>query len=112
MRVLVISDPETDDAAASLAIQIGGGDDPENRAGMAHYLEHMLFLGTEKYPELDSYRAFIEQNGGATNAYTALDLTNYNFSIEPNSLSLLLTDLRNFLSHLFSQQSKSVVNEP
>jgi secreted Zn-dependent insulinase-like peptidase len=96
MRVLVISDPETDDAAASLAIQIGGGDDPENRAGMAHYLEHMLFLGTEKYPELDSYRTFIEQNGGATNAYTAIDLTNYNFSIEPDSLKPALDRFAQF----------------
>ena len=96
MRVLVISDPETDDAAASLAIQIGGGDDPENRAGMAHYLEHMLFLGTEKYPELDSYRTFIEQNGGATNAYTAIDLTNYNFSIDPDSLKPALDRFAQF----------------
>ena len=82
--------------AASLAIQIGGGDDPENRAGMAHYLEHMLFLGTEKYPELDSYRAFIEQNGGSTNAYTAIDLTNYNFSIEPDSLKPALDRFAQF----------------
>ena len=96
IRVLLISDPETDDAGASLAIQIGGGDDPENRAGMAHYLEHMLFLGTEKYPELDSYRAFIEQNGGSTNAYTAIDLTNYNFSIEPDSLKPALDRFAQF----------------
>ena len=86
LQVLVISDPETTQAAASLAVRIGAGDDPADRAGMAHYLEHMLFLGTEKYPELDGYRGFIEQNGGSTNASTAIDYTNYNFRIDADYL--------------------------
>ncbi len=86
LTVLVISDPEAERSAASMSVLVGGGDDPAGRAGMAHYLEHMLFLGTEKYPGLDEYRAFIEQNGGSTNAYTAIDLTNYQFEIEPTFL--------------------------
>ena len=86
LQVLVISDPETTQAAASLAVRIGAGDDPADRAGMAHYLEHMLFLGTEKYPELDGYRGYIEQNGGSTNASTAIDYTNYNFRIDADHL--------------------------
>ncbi len=83
LTVLVISDPDAERSAASMSLLVGGGDDPAGREGMAHYLEHMLFLGTEKYPGLDEYRAFIEQNGGSTNAYTAIDLTNYQFEIEP-----------------------------
>lgn len=86
LQVLVISDPETTQAAASLAVRIGAGDDPLDRAGMAHYLEHMLFLGTEKYPELDGYRGFIEQNGGSSNASTGIDYTNYNFRIDADHL--------------------------
>ncbi len=86
MKVMVISDREAQRAAASLSVLVGGGSDPEGRNGMAHFLEHMLFLGTEKYPQLDGYRAFIEQNGGSSNAYTAIDLTNYQFTIEPDFL--------------------------
>ncbi len=96
MRVLVISDPETSRAAAALAVRIGAGDDPPDRAGLAHYLEHMLFLGTEKYPELDSYRTFIDQHGGSSNAYTAIDVSNYNFRIDADYLKPALDQLAQF----------------
>ena len=51
----------------------GSGDDPKDRAGLAHFLEHMLFLGTERYPAADEYQRFISENGGGHNAYTALE---------------------------------------
>ena len=50
LNVLVISDPDTDKAAASLDVLIGRRNDPSGREGLAHFLEHMLFLGTKKYP--------------------------------------------------------------
>ncbi len=105
MQVLLISDSETDESAAALAVRVGGQDDPEDREGMAHYLEHMLFLGTEKYPELDGYRKFIEQNGGMTNAYTAIDTTNYNFSIKPEFFAPALDRFAQFfISPLFPEE--------
>ena len=105
MQVLLISDDKTSEAAAALAVRVGSGDDPEDRPGLAHYLEHMLFLGTEKYPELDSYRAFIEQNGGSSNASTSIDLTNYNFSIDADYLKPALDRFAQFfISPLFPEQ--------
>ncbi|MEP3590986.1 MAG: insulinase family protein, partial [Marinobacter sp.] len=50
LRVILVSDAEADKAAASLNVAVGSGNDPSDREGMAHFLEHMLFLGTEKYP--------------------------------------------------------------
>ncbi len=96
MRVLIISDSEAIDSAVSIAVRVGGGDDPKTRAGLAHLLEHMLFLGTEKYPELDGYRKFIEKHGGQTNAYTSIDITNYNFSIDPSYLEPALDRFSEF----------------
>ena len=105
LQVLVISDPETSQAAVSLAVRIGAGDDPPDRAGLAHYLEHMMFLGTEKYPELDSYRRYIDQNGGSSNAFTAIDLTNYNFRIDANNLQPALDQFAQFfIAPLFPEQ--------
>ena len=105
MQVLLISDAETDESAAALAVRVGGQDDPEGREGMAHYLEHMLFLGTEKYPELDGYRKFIEQNGGFSNAYTAIDITNYNFAIKPEFFAPALDRFAQFfISPLFPEE--------
>ena len=82
LKVLLISDPITDKSAAALDIGVGSGDDPENREGLAHLLEHMLFLGTERYPEAGEYQAFIQKHGGSNNAYTLPNHTNYYFDIE------------------------------
>ncbi|MGI9325471.1 MAG: insulinase family protein, partial [Pseudomonadales bacterium] len=83
MQVLLVSDPTTDKAAASLVVQRGSFHEPEDRPGIAHFLEHMLFIGTEKYPEVDAYQKFIGTHGGSSNAYTALDHTNYFFDVNP-----------------------------
>ncbi len=81
LGVVVVSDPTTDKAAASLDVHVGSGSDPEGREGLAHFLEHMLFLGTEKYPDPAEYARFITSHGGSNNAYTSFDHTNYFFDV-------------------------------
>ena len=83
LKLLLASDPNADKAAASLVVFRGSFHEPPERPGLAHFLEHMLFIGTEKYPEVDGYQAFISANGGSANAYTAGDHTNYFFDIDP-----------------------------
>ena len=51
LRVLLISDPDTDKSAAALDVRVGSGSDPAERPGLAHLIEHMLFLSNEQYPE-------------------------------------------------------------
>lgn len=70
MRVILISDPQTDKSAAALSVEVGYLSDPEEVPGLAHFLEHMLFLGTAKYPEENSYSTFLASNGGTSNAST------------------------------------------
>ena len=48
LKVLLISDPETDISAASLSVNVGSMSDPWEIQGLAHFLEHMLFMGTKK----------------------------------------------------------------
>lgn len=81
LQVIAISDPTLEVAGASLSVGVGSYQNPESIAGLAHYLEHMLFLGTEKYPEANSFQAFVQKNAGFSNAYTATDHTNYFFQI-------------------------------
>ena len=59
LRVLLIHDPTAERSAASLAVNCGHFADPPERQGMAHFLEHMLFLGTEAFPHPGEYQAFI-----------------------------------------------------
>ncbi len=86
MEVLLISDPDTVKAAASLDIGVGSGDNPRGRGGLAHFLEHMLFLGTDKYPDPAEYEEYITEHGGSRNAYTAYENTNYFFDINADYL--------------------------
>ncbi len=83
LTVVLVSDPTTDKAAAALAVYRGSYDDPDGRQGLAHFLEHMLFLGTTKYPKVDGYQNYITTHGGTFNAYTAADLTNFFFDVQP-----------------------------
>ncbi|ETN75901.1 peptidase, M16 family [Necator americanus] len=60
--------------------------DPWELPGIAHFCEHMLFLGTDKYPSENEYSKFISAHAGSTNAYTAADHTNYHFDVKPDQL--------------------------
>ena len=81
LRVLLIQNEETDKCAAALAVNVGHFNDPKDRQGLAHFLEHMLFLGTEKYPDGSEYQKFISQHGGSNNAWTATEHTCFYFDI-------------------------------
>ena len=105
LEVIVISDPETDKAAASLDVNIGSSDDPNDFEGLAHFLEHMLFLGTEKYPEPDEYQKYISDHGGMNNAYTSLENTNYFFDVQSEHLLGALDRFSEQFTHpLFNEE--------
>ncbi len=96
MEVLLISDPEAPKAAASLDVLVGSADSPGDRAGLAHFLEHMLFLGTDKYPDAAEYERFITEHGGSHNAYTSFENTNYFFDVNAADLPVALDRFAQF----------------
>ena len=106
LSVLLISDPKADKAAAAMNIAVGSNADPEGRQGLAHFLEHMLFLGTQKYPEAGAYKTFIQSHGGKLNAYTAHENTNYYFEVLASSLEGALDIFAQFfIEPLFTEGS-------
>ena len=66
LRVLLTSYPNAAKAAASMDVQVGYMTDPQQLPGLAHFCEHMLFLGTEKYPDEGSYQQFLSEHGGSS----------------------------------------------
>ncbi len=98
LRVILISDANADKAAASLDVNVGSYHDPVEREGLAHFLEHMLFLGTKKFPSPDEYQAFISDNGGSHNAYTSSHHTNYFFDVDAKKLDLALDRFSQFFT--------------
>ncbi|MEW7865155.1 insulinase family protein [Aeromonas diversa] len=96
LRVLLIEDPDADKSAASLAVNCGHFDDPADREGMAHFLEHMLFLGTRDFPKAGEYQQFINRHGGSNNAWTGTEYTNYYFDIDDDYLAPALERFAQF----------------
>jgi protease-3 len=115
LDVILVSDVTSDKSAASLSVGVGMLKDPSTQAGMAHYLEHMLFLGTEKYPDTAEYGKFMSNNGGSSNAYTWLDITNYMFQINNAPFDEALDRFSDFfkspkLYAEYTEKEKNAVN--
>ncbi|KAJ2028439.1 metalloprotease, partial [Coemansia sp. S610] len=100
---LCVQDTEAKEAAASLSVNVGSNANPAEFQGLAHFLEHMLFLGTEKYPKEGEYNAYLASNSGRSNAYTSFTETNYYFSIFNGALENALDRFAQFfISPLFN----------
>lgn len=87
LKVILVSDPKTDKSAASLSVHIGALLDPWPFQGLAHLVEHALFIGSKKYPEDNSFKDFIVQHGGRTNGNTNHTETIYYFDVDTDSLA-------------------------
>lgn len=82
LEAYLISDPSTEQSAAALTVNAGSWDEPEESQGIAHFLEHMLFLGTKKYPNESEFTNFLGTYAGDYNAFTYNDMTAYMFAIQ------------------------------
>lgn len=65
---------------------VGSLSDPPNIAGLSHFCEHMLFLGTKKYPKENEYSQFLSEHAGSSNAFTSGEHTNYYFDVSHEHL--------------------------
>jgi insulysin len=77
LRVLLVSDPKSNRSAAAIDVNVGYFSDPKELSGLAHFCEHMSFLGTKKYPQEEEFSTFLAANGGSSNAYTDSEDTVY-----------------------------------
>ncbi|XP_033884847.3 nardilysin-like [Acipenser ruthenus] len=69
-------------SAAALCVGIGGFSDPDDLPGLAHFLEHMVFMGSEKYPAENGFDAFLKKHGGSDNASTDCERTVFQFDVQ------------------------------
>jgi len=96
LRALLISDADATTCAAALSVHVGFYSDPDQVPGLAHFCEHMLFLGTREYPEENSFKRFLSANGGSQNAFTGETDTTYFFDASPGSLQEALKRFSSF----------------
>lgn len=82
LAVLLVHHIDSEKSAAALTINVGHFDDPAEREGLAHFLEHMLFLGSTNYPEPGAFQHFVSEHGGNLNAWTGSEHSHFYFDIE------------------------------
>lgn len=106
LNVILISDPEMNVAAASLCVNIGNYNDPIKYQGLAHFLEHMLFMGSKKYKDENYYFEYLNEHGGTSNAYTSSEITNYFFDVNAEYFDKALDIFsRFFIDPLFKKET-------
>ncbi|CCU81260.1 a-pheromone processing metallopeptidase Ste23 [Blumeria hordei DH14] len=81
LEVLLVHDAETDKASAAMDVNVGNFSDEDEMPGMAHAVEHLLFMGTKKYPVENAYSQYLSAHSGSSNAYTGATSTNYYFEV-------------------------------
>lgn len=106
LKYSIIQDDTSDSSYIAVGINVGSEMDPDDYEGLAHFLEHMLFLGSEKFPGEKDFEEKVKMNGGMTNAYTAGNITVYYLSVLHSGLEEILdTFSQFFISPLFNSES-------
>ncbi|XP_018441552.2 nardilysin-like [Raphanus sativus] len=75
-------DHQTKKAAAAMCVAMGSFLDPPEAQGLAHFLEHMLFMGSTEFPDENEYDSYLSKHGGSSNAYTEMEHTCYHFEVK------------------------------
>lgn len=76
VRLILVPLKGVDSVATAVMVGVGSRYETPQTNGISHFLEHMVFKGTKKYPTTDDVN-IIEKVGGLQNAYTDIDITNY-----------------------------------
>jgi zinc protease len=117
LRVYLLPIKNSPTVTTMVAYRVGSADEEKTQTGLSHYLEHLMFKGTDKLMPGDVDRA-TQRNGGRNNAYTSEDMTVYHFDFAADrwqiALSIEADRMRNIRideKHEFQQEKGNVISE-
>jgi zinc protease len=117
LKVYLKPIPESPIVTTMVAYKVGACDEDLDSTGLSHYLEHLMFKGTDKIMPGDIDRLTL-RNGGANNAYTSEDYTNYHFDFAADrwesALQIEADRMRNLRidqKHEFQLEKGAVIQE-
>jgi hypothetical protein len=90
LDVVVIEDHTAPAVTHMVWYRVGAADEPPGQSGIAHFLEHLMFKGTEAMPD-GAFSRLIAANGGTENAFTSWDYTAYFQTVAADRLGLMMT---------------------
>jgi zinc protease len=89
MQVVVIPDHRAPVVTQMVWYKVGSADEEPGRSGIAHFLEHLMFKGTEANPD-GQFSYIVARNGGGENAFTSYDYTAYFQNVARDRLELVM----------------------
>ncbi len=89
MQVVVIPNHRSPVVTHMVWYKVGSADEPPGKSGIAHFLEHLMFKGTPRFPE-GAMTDIVAKNGGQQNAFTSWDYTGYYQNIAVDRLPLVM----------------------
>ncbi len=89
MQVVVVTNRRAPVVAHMVWYRVGAADDPAGRSGIAHFLEHLMFKGTDTVPP-GEFSRIVARNGGTDNAFTSQDYTAYFQKVARDRLELVM----------------------
>ncbi len=98
LKVILEENQNAPVVALQIWIKVGSGDEKDDEAGMCHFIEHMIFKGTEKRKVREMARE-IESMGGSINAYTSYDQTVFHITIASRYADTGLDILADAIQH-------------
>ena len=99
LRISLRHAPRLKRCAAALRVAAGSHDVPLAWPGMAHFLEHLLFLATERFPSGEGLMAYVQRQGGQVNASTRERTTDFFFELPEPTFTDGLERLADMLTH-------------
>jgi len=99
LRVVVVEMPHLHCVEIAIYLKVGGRDDPGDKAGLSHFLEHMLFRGTREFPSNMELETAFEAIGGSVNATTDEESTCYFSRVHPSHVAEGLDLFASMLLH-------------
>ena len=90
LKIVVLENNRVPAIAHSIWYKVGSADEPNGKSGIAHFLEHLLFKGTEKLKP-GEFSQIVARNGGKENAFTSKNYTGYFQLIHKSKLELIMS---------------------
>lgn len=99
LTVLTIPQPSTETVTVMVLVPVGSRHENPNNNGISHFLEHLMFKGTERRPSTLELTKQLDAVGAEYNAFTAKDTTLYYIKVAANQLELALDLFSDMLFH-------------
>lgn len=89
LQVVVVENHRAPIANQMIWYRVGSADEPRGKSGIAHFLEHLMFKGTDKLAP-GEFSEIIARNGGKENAFTSYDYTGYYQTVAADRLEIVM----------------------